>query len=464
MRHDYRERLEYLYGRLNYERLGMPRVPGELRLRRMRRLMRKLGDPHLGPRVIHLAGTKGKGSTAAMLAAALSASGVRTGLYCSPHLHRLEERFTIDGIPASPSELIGLVDVVREAVEQLEQDDPNEDHRGATFFEITTAMGLLYFARRGARAVVLEVGMGGRLDSTNVVHPALAIITSISFDHTRQLGNTLASIATEKAGILKRGRPAVSGVCNAEARQSIRRVAGQRRSVLYELGVDFSYESIAPAQPLSRPMTGSVAAQTWRTDWGRISLPLLGPHQAHNAAVALAALDVLAEAHPSLAVSRNDVIRGFAALRWPARVELLGQSPWLVIDGAHNVASAVALAETLRTCFPPTPRTLVFGTSRDKDLHGQLRALLPSFDQVVATRYVENPRSVAPESIAEAIADLSGRSARITADPAEALELARLLTTPDGLICVTGSLFLAAESRAIVMPHVRGPLITGVVT
>jgi len=464
MRHDYQERLEYLYGRLNYERLGMPKVPNELRLRRMRHLLRNLGDPHLDLRIIHVAGTKGKGSTAAMLAAALTASGVRTGLYCSPHLHRLEERFTIDGNPASSSELVGLVDLVREAVEQLEQDDPNLDHQGATFFEITTAMGLLYFARRGTRAVVLEVGMGGRLDSTNVVHPALSMITSISFDHTRQLGNTLAAIATEKAGILKRGRPAVSGVGDVDARRSIRRVAAQRHCLIHELGVDFWYESISPTPPLIRPTTGYVAARTWRTDWGRLSLPLLGPHQAHNAAVALAGLDLLAEVHPRLAVSRDDVVRGFATLRWPARVELVGQDPWLVVDGAHNVASAVALADTLRTCFPPTRRTLVFGTSREKDLAGQLRALLPSFDMIIATQYVENPRAVAPETIAAAVSDLGGPPVRTAPDPAEALELARQMTAPEDLICVTGSLFLAAEARAIVLPHVRAPLITGVVT
>ena len=461
MQNDYQDRLDYLYSRLDYERLGMPKIPGELRLRRMRRLLRTLGDPHLDLPIIHVAGTKGKGSTAAMVAAALTASGVRTGLYCSPHLHRLEERFSIDGNAASPAELAALVDVLKEAVDQLEVDDPNDDHRGATFFEITTAMGLLYFARQGVGAVVLEVGMGGRLDSTNVVHPALSIITSISFDHTRQLGNTLAAIATEKAGILKRGRPAISGVREPAARRAIRRVAKERRCVLRELDVDFTYDSIVPVPPLQGPTPGFVAARTWRTDWGRLSLPLLGSHQAHNAAVALAALDLLAEVHPKLAVNRNDLIRGFAALQWPARVEVLGQQPWLVIDGAHNAASAVALAETLETCFPPTPRTLVFGTTREKDLEGQLRALIPLFDMIIATRYVENPRSVAPETIAAATMELSGCSAQIASDPAEALDLARRLTPAYGLICVTGSLFLAAEARAIVLPHVRGPSITG---
>jgi dihydrofolate synthase / folylpolyglutamate synthase len=458
------ERLDYLYSRLNYERRGMPRAPRELRLSRMRRLLRRLGDPHDGLKIIHIAGTKGKGSTAAMLAAALAASSVRTGLYCSPHLHNLEERFLIDGKPATPAELGALVDDVREAVEQLEQDDPRHSERGSTFFEITTAMGLLHFARNNVGAVVLEVGMGGRLDSTNVVHPAVSLITSISFDHMRQLGNTLGAIATEKAGICKRGRPAVSGIAEGEARDAIRRVTLKRGCRLRELGSDFWYEAITPEAPFFRPTSCLFEARTWRTDWGRISLPLLGRHQAHNAAVALAGLDVLAEVEPGLAVSRDDVVRGFATLRWPARIEVVGERPWLVIDGAHNPASSAALADTLLTCFPPARRTLVFGTTRDKDLAAQLRVLLPLFDVVIATRYVENPRSVAPEDIAAATLELSGHTALIAPDPADALELASQLTAPENLICVTGSLFLAAETRAIVMPHVRGPSITGAVT
>ncbi len=343
--------------------------------------------------------------------------GCGTGLYSSPHLHRLEERFTVDGKPASPAEVVALVDELRDAVEGLEREVFREDECRLTFFEITTAMGLLHFARRGVGAVVLEVGMGGRLDSTNVVRPLVSIITSISFDHTRQLGNTLGAIATEKAGILKRGRPAVSGVRGGEAERSIRRVAALRRCRLHELGTDFGFDAIAPDPPVTRPTPFRVAVWTWRTDWGTITLPLLGPHQAHNAAVALAGLDVLAEVQPRLAVGRDDVVRGFATLKWPARVEVLGHRPLLVIDGAHNGASAVALADTLRACFPATRRTLVFGTSRDKDIRGQLQALLPLFDEVIATRFLENPRSLSPETIASAVLMLSGRTAHTAAEP-----------------------------------------------
>lgn len=446
---DYQDSLDFLYGRLNYERLGMPRIPSELRIGRMRRLLRLLGDPHEALRIVHIAGTKGKGSTAAMLAAALSASGVRTGLFCSPHLHRLEERFCLDGRCATPDELVALTEAIRPAVEEFEADQTRDLHRGPTFFEITTAMGLLHFARQEAGAVVLEVGLGGRLDSTNVVRPLLSVLTSISFDHTRQLGTQLGAIATEKAGILKRGRPAVSGVRGDEARAAIRRVARQRRAPLREIDVDFLETYEPPPSPLTRPAAGRVAVRTWRNDWPPFELPLLGAHQAHNAAVALASLDALAEL--GLIVPREAVRQGFAALRWPARVEILGESPYLVVDGAHNVASARALAETLQTCFPPTSRTLVFGTTRDKDLHGQLQALLPAFDILIATRYVENPRSVPPEEIAAAIRVLDGRSPRLAADPSEALAMARDASPRDGLICVTGSLFLAAEARALIL-------------
>ena len=242
----YQEALSFLYNRLNYERTGMPRIPAELRLGRMRRLLRRLGDPQDALKIVHVAGTKGKGSTAAMIASALSASGVVTGLFCSPHLHRLEERFRVDGSEATPEDLISLVDAVRPAVEHFDSDITHHRHRGPTFFEITTAMGLIHFARRKAGAVLLEVGLGGRLDSTNCVRPQVAaLLTSISHDHTKQLGTTLGAIAGEKAGILKRGGVAVSGVGPGEARDAIRRVARARHSrASIEIDEDFHYECL----------------------------------------------------------------------------------------------------------------------------------------------------------------------------------------------------------------------------
>jgi dihydrofolate synthase/folylpolyglutamate synthase len=446
----YRERLDALYARLDYERLGMPaaNASAELRLGRMRRLLRRLGDPQEALRIVHVAGTKGKGSTSAMVAAALSASGVKAGLFTSPHLHRLEERFVVDGVMMTPWELVARYDEVRPAVESVEADWPDPEGRGMTFFEVTTAIGLLHFARSGCRAVALEVGMGGRLDSTNVVRPGVSVITSISFDHVRQLGPTLGHIAREKAGILKRGTPAVIGVRGPEPLAAIREVARARRCPVHEVGSDISHDYEPPAPPIDRPSNGVVRVRTWRRDWGAIVPPLPGEHQARNVAVALASLDALAEVDPTLEAGPDAVARGFSNLRWPARVEVVGEAPWVVIDGAHNVASAEALAGTLRSNFPRVPRTLVFGTSKDKDLAGQLRALVPLFDAVVATRFVENPRAVEPSAVAEAVARLGGPPVEVAPDPALALEAARRLTPSSGLICVTGSLFLAAEARA----------------
>lgn len=448
----YRAALDSLYARLNYERAGMPlRGTGELRLARTRRLLRRLGDPQDALKIVHVAGTKGKGSTCALIAAGLKGAGLRVGLTTSPHLHRLEERFVIDGEPITEAELVDLLDTVRPAVEACDRDEPHPEDRLLTFFEVTTAMALVLFARREVDVAVLEVGMGGRLDSTNAVRPLVSVITSISFDHVRQLGPTLHHIATEKAGIIKRAGRVVSGVLNPEPREAIRSVARARRALLHELEGDIDWAYHPPAPPLRRPANGEGRTTTWRTDWGWFDLPLPGEHQARNLAVALAALDALADADPSLAVSPRQAAAGIAPLKWPARVEILGDRPWLVIDGAHNVASAEALAQTLQAHFPAVPRTLVFGTSKDKDLEGQLRALLPLFDRVVATRFVENPRAVPPIEIADTVARLFPLARTTAPHPAAALDEARRLTPADGLICVTGSLFLAGEARAVLL-------------
>ncbi|MFO0909582.1 MAG: folylpolyglutamate synthase/dihydrofolate synthase family protein [Isosphaeraceae bacterium] len=444
----YHDCLGYLYGRLNYERLGMPRS-SELRVGRMRRLLRALGDPQDALRIVHVAGTKGKGSTSAMIAATLTASGLRTGLFCSPHLHSVEERFAIDGLAITAEEFVELVEAVRPVVTAFDAGAAADALRGPTFFEVTTAMGMLHFARRKTDAVVLEVGLGGRLDSTNAIRPVVSVITNISFDHTKQLGNTLAAIAREKAGIIKRGRPVVSGERQSEPREVIRAVARQRRSRYREIGSDFEFDYQPPHQPLERPTPGTVTTRLWNGSSVTGDLPLLGRHQAENAAVAAATIEVLRE--EGLDIAQDALSRGFAGLAFPARVEIMGENPWLVVDGAHNVASALALEETLRTCLPAVPRTLVFGTTRDKDLLGQLRVLLPGSSQVVATRYVENPRAVPPEDVAAAVQSLAGPNVVIAADPREAIETARRLTPSHGLICVTGSLFLAAETRAVLL-------------
>jgi dihydrofolate synthase/folylpolyglutamate synthase len=450
-RTDYLQALAYLFGRLNYERTSMPRMAGELRLARMLTFLRALGNPERAFSIVHVAGTKGKGSTASMIASALSGAHLKTGLFCSPHLHRVEERFQFDGQIASEDEFVDLVMRVQSVAEKLQESDKHLLARPFTFFEMTTAMGMLHFAQKKADVVVLEVGLGGRLDSTNAIRPKVSVITSISIDHTRQLGNTTAEIAYEKAGIIKRKGTVVSGTRDPDAKFTIEQVARKRKAKLYAIDQDFIASYEPPKPPLGHPSLGMVAVRTSHREWGSQRVPLPGAHQAVNAAVALATLDALAETDHRLGVDAAAVGRGWGALHVPARVEVVAKRPWVVIDGAHNVASAQALAATLTTHFPPSCRTLIFGTTRDKDLHGQLNALLPLFPRVIATRYVENPRAVPAADIASACESLGTHCSAITENPADALEVASRLSESDELICVTGSMFLAAEARALLL-------------
>jgi dihydrofolate synthase/folylpolyglutamate synthase len=449
---------EFLEGRINYERAStIPYREGAFRLDRMHELMRRLGNPQDRLRIVHVAGTKGKGSTSAMIAAVLSAAGYRTGLYTSPHLERLEERFRIDGQPCSASELAALVDRVRPIVEQLDaagqQCDPPEP--GPTYFEITTAMALVHFAQAGTDAAILEVGLGGRLDSTNICQPQVSVITSISFDHMAQLGTTLAEIAGEKAGIIKPGVSVVSGVTDDEPRRVIAEVARKCGSRLIQLGVDFDFQ-YHPARLLDQPAEScSIDFQQkiddllHRTD--DIKLGLLGRHQAANAAVTLAVLDELRA--QGWRIPEEAIRHGLAELRWPARVEVISHNPTVILDAAHNTASIASLLETLQESFAARRRILIFATTQDKDVGGMLRLLLPQFENVIFTRYVTNPRAVAPDEMASMAADISAAKCTVCPDPHAAWQTACELTTPEDLICITGSFFLAAEMRTEFAPQ-----------
>ncbi len=441
--------LAFLLGRIDYERTPAASYSArEFRLARMRELLSSLGNAHKGLPVIHIAGTKGKGSTAAMVAAILSAAGYRTGLYSSPHLYRIEERMAVDGVPCSADELVELVAQVRPVVEAMDE-RTRRGRRGPTYFEITTAMALVHFVRRKVEAAVLEVGMGGRLDSTNVCEPLVSVITSISFDHTRQLGNTLAAIAREKAGIIKPGIPVVSGVVAAEPASVIRDVCRRQGSSLVELGKDFRFEYQPPSAIARLDETGRLdfeyhgAAERRRLDELRIGP--LGRHQGANAAVALAALALLGR--QGWRVSEQAIRRGLLEVRCPARVEVVALRPAVVIDAAHNVASVAALLEALSASFKPRRRVLVFATTLEKDHRGMLSLLLPWFDEVIFTRYQNNPRGVPPEELVLLAGAIREIRAQVCAEPATAWQAVRQLAAFDDLVCVTGSFFIAAEMR-----------------
>ena len=442
----YDDALAFWYGRMNFEVRAAG--PGDLKLERMRALLRGLGDPHDRLRLVHVTGTKGKGSTAAMLAAVLRAAGYRVGLFTSPHLEHVEERIRVDDAPITPAELAARMDEIAPAVRRLEA--AGGGWPGPTFFEIGTALGFLHFCRRRVDVAVIEVGLGGRFDSTNVCRPLVSVVTSVGLDHTAQLGNSLEEIAFQKAGIVKRRVPVVSGVTEPGPRDVIRAVAQEAGAPLFELRRDFGYDYLFDAGG-PRVM---VSTPRFTSDW--LPLKLLGAHQGHNAALAVAAAGCLRDA--GFTIPDAAVGRGLAGVDWPARVEVVGRRPAVVVDMAHNVPSAEALVATLRQAFPAARRkAVVFAVSSDKQYAAILAVLAGYFDHFFLTKYGTNPRCVPPEQLAETLAAVwPGRSAGVYATAAAAWRAASSAAGEDDLVCVTGSVFLAGELRPLLLARNSG--------
>jgi dihydrofolate synthase/folylpolyglutamate synthase len=437
----YAEAIRFWFGRVNYEQ----KIPqfGDFKLERMRRLLDLLGNPHGRLRLVHVAGSKGKGSTSALLASILHQAGYRVGLFTSPHLVSVEERIQVDRQPIGPAELAALMDDIRAAA-------PPALERELTFFEIGTALGFLHFVRRRVDLAILEVGLGGRFDSTNVCDPMLSIITSISFDHTQILGDTLSQIAFEKAGIIKPGRPTISGVRSPEARGVIERVCRERGAALTQIDADFQFTHDPALIEAERERWPSVRVTTRKRIWPALSLGLIGAHQAGNAALAIAAAEELIAQGVPIGVAA--VADGLARVYWPARLEIMGRRPLVLLDCAHNVASAHALREALEQSFPLPAggrRILIFAGNQDKDLAGMLSVLAPCFERIFLTSLRNSQRGAAPEQLAAWIPEARRRHSVICADSAQAWRLARAEAKPSDLICVAGSVFLAGELRPV---------------
>ncbi len=393
----YQEAVDWLYGtQLHGIRLGLENV---------RRLVAALGvrvdDPD-GPRFIHVAGTNGKGSVCAMLDSILRSAGVRTGLFTSPHLVSFRERIRLDGEVIGETEVAARLSEIRELIDGWEHPP--------TFFEITTALALAHFQHKGAEIVVLETGMGGRLDATNIVLPLVSAITPIYLDHQQWLGATLLEIALEKAGIIKPGVPVVS--------------AWQREEVLSVLG-HVAIERESPFHVVVSPL-------------GRLELGLIGAHQRWNAALAVHALEVA-----GLHIPEHAIVRGLREVHWPGRFQCVDDG--MVLDGAHNPAAARQLAETWREAFGSEQATLIIGVLRDKDARGVLAALLPIAARVI-TVPVRSMRAHTAEELGEIVRELAPQLPCAAAvDLASALRVAR--ATPE-LVLLTGSLFLVGEALA----------------
>ena len=427
----YLESIDFLYA---LQKHGI-----KLGLETIQALLRRLGQPPQRYPSFHIAGTTGKGSTAAMIAAMLQAAGHRVGLYTSPHLVDFRERIRVNGEPIPEAVVATLTQSVSKIVGGEVQ---------PTFFEFTTALALLYFADSDVEVAVVEVGMGGRLDATNVLTPLVSAITNISLDHQLYLGNTIGSIATEKAGIIKPQVPVVVGPLSSEAAEVIEHIAEERGAPLYHANRDFRTLGESPQEFNYRGLERSYSA---------LSCSLDGAHQLDNAACALAMLELACSR--GIALSEDAIRSGLKAVCWEGRLELVERHPDLVLDGAHNPAAAAAVAAYLavyRDTHPKSRVVMVIGMMRDKDHRRFLQTILPYADDVVLTQ-TDIPRAATCEELRSAMGERAA-TAQAAPIPADALTLARRLAGREDLLLVTGSLILVGEFKALLRGCSLSPL------
>ncbi len=438
---DYSQAIEYVLSFADWERApAQAFAPANFDLRRVHSLLARLGNPHLGRRTIHIAGSKGKGSVATMIASILRAAGYRTGLYTSPHLHDVRERIVVDGQPIGEDEFARLTEILAPQVAAENRDDRFGQ---LTTFELLTALAFLHFQHRDAQWQVLEVGMGGRLDATSVVdEKAVCVITPIRLEHTTVLGDTVDKIAAEKAAILQPGTAVVT------APQPYPEAAAVIRGRAAELGAPLlAVEETYSVQRLGWDLTGQSFRLAGPGCSRELWLPLLGAHQLENAATAVATIDALRER--GVAVSEESIGEGLSRLSWPGRLEVLRDKPLIVVDGAHNGDSARRLRQALRDHFSFDRAILVMGVSGDKTMGAMADELAPLTHLLIATRS-QHPRAAEPEAVAAAFA-ARGVASETRPTVATALDRALALAGPNDLICVVGSLFVVAEAREQVL-------------
>jgi len=434
----YAKALRFLNTLSDFERLRIVRYTTEnFNLDRMRLLLKRLGNPQDQFRSVHVAGTKGKGSTCAMIAAMLQANGYKVGMYTSPHLVDIRERIQING------EMISQTDFGRMA--RLVEPIVARSKPTPTYFDVLTAMAFKYFAEEKVEIAVVETGLGGRLDSTNVISPEVTAITSISKDHMAQLGPTLRHIATEKAGIFKHGIPAVSVVQDPEAEQALKTIADKVGAPLDVCGrtVEFSYrfESSRMVGPHNR-----VCLTTPNSRFEHLAVPLIGEHQAINCGLALCVIDKLKTR--GLALNDARCMEGLAKVTIPGRMEMLSQTPRVIADGAHNAASLDAVMRAIGQHIPYDSMVVIFGCCADKDVSGMLERITSGADKVIFTR-VNNVRTADPDELAARYVELYGKMAQVAHTLEDALAIAYRAVTKEDLICITGSFYLVGEAKKL---------------
>ncbi len=421
----YQKSLDYLY---RLEKFGM--IFG---LTQVERILNAIGNPHKEIQVIHIGGTNGKGSTAAMMSSILQKEGYQVGLYTSPHLIRFTERIKVNGKEIEEEEVATLAGWMRKEIEAADIPSP------FTFFDFTTAMALHYFKQKLVDLAILEVGLGGRLDSTNVVDPLISIITNIAKDHEKYLGKSILKIAREKAGIIKKGKPLITAATQPQVLRLFSKVCQEKGSPYFRVGKEFRYV---------RAEDGDFDYEGLNRKLWSIHLNLKGFHQVINATTALGAMEVLEDL--GYRVSTDAMIDGLREVDWSGRLEMVSSSPRVILDGAHNPAGALVLKESLEKEFEYQHLILLIGIMKDKDIQSMLHLLAPLADHIILTQ-PHTDRATPPSLLKKALGQ-NGEKAEIAEDLKEAIERGLSLTQEEDLLCITGSLYTVGEARAYFHP------------
>jgi len=435
----YAKAMQYLFAKTDYERQQTLRYNvTTFDLDRMVQLLKKVGNPHKKTQTVHIAGTKGKGSTATMLAKMIEANSYKVGLYTSPHVTSLHERIAINSRMISKKELLGLINRIQPVIEKMAK-----QNHSLTFFEIFTALAFLHFADKKVDIAIIETGLGGRLDSTNVVEPSLVGITSISIDHQNLLGNSLDSIAKEKAGVIKKGVPVVTVTQEPAAMRVLKKTAHSVKAPLTVTGrdIDFSYrfESSREHGPHTR-----ICVTTPTSKFEHLKVPLPGEHQAINCGLALALLDKLKS--KGYEIDDQKAINGLKNVSMVGRMEIICDDPRILVDTAHNAASVKALIQAIGQHIPYDSMIIIFGCNADKDVKGMLEQIQYGADKVIFTRS-NSPKAVFPQDLADMYTEICGKMCQTAMTVTEAVRIAKSAITREDLICITGSFYLVGQAK-----------------
>ena len=440
----YQQAIDYLFKRTDYEREEALRYNvTTFNLARMKKLLSLLGDPHRKIPTVHIAGTKGKGSTATMLGKMIEANDYKVGLYTSPHVLHLHERISVNSEMVSESEMRGLLNRIYAPVEKMSKTDT------PTFFEIMTALAFMHFTDKQVDIAIIETGLGGRLDSTNVIKPAVIGITSLSIDHQQQLGETIDSIAMEKAGVLKRGVPVVTVQQEPAAMNVLRSTAIALKAPLSVTGSDIDFSHRFETSREHGPHT-RVCLTTPTSKFEHLRVPLHGKHQAINCGLALAMLDKLKSVGFKIDIEKAS--EGLQKVSLPGRMEMISNDPRIMIDAAHNAASIRALIHAIGQNIPYDSMVVIFGCNNDKDIMGMLHELQYGADKVIFTRS-NSAKAVSPDDLAEMYTELCGKMCQSAPSLGPALQLAKSAISKEDLICVTGSFYLIGQAKMRFQPN-----------